>query len=352
MRFVRFVRHLRGGEIDFLSGGDTLGLSISSVCSLYLVYSNLINSGANWQHGGTLLSSHRLPILPPTNSSPAHVATDSNGTVTSLAIDSEYVVVGLANSNIKVFSAKTGVLARTLTGHDSGVWGVCLISKGGRMDRGRGNGPGKGKGRVVEGLSKEMTSALGFELEERTIEDGVGCERPSFMSNSSIGWGQPNSIVISGGCDKLLKVWDPKSGYVNLVPSFPLCSNSPSFRQCIYTLSGHTATIRCLRTMHNTPLAVTGSRDATLRVWDVQLGVCLRVLEGHAQSVRCLDVCGRRVVSGSYDNTCRVRIGFLPCPSPNLLTLCRYGTLIQGSVCMSSEDTFTKFIPSRLMGFG
>lgn len=184
--------------------------------------------GANWRHGGTLLTSHRLPILPPTNSSssssassPAHATADSNGTVTSLAIDSDYVVVGLANSNIKVFSAKTGVLARTLTGHDGGVWGVCLISKGGwMMDRGRGSGPGKGKGRVGEGLSEEMTSALGFELEERTVEDlasgeGRG-ERPSFVSNSSIGWGQPNSIVVSGGCDKLLKVWDPKSGYVPL----------------------------------------------------------------------------------------------------------------------------------------
>lgn len=32
----------------------------------------------------------------------------------------------------------------------------------------------------------------------------------------------------------------------------------------------------------------------------------LRVLEGHQGSVRDLDVCGRRVVSGSYDTTCRL----------------------------------------------
>lgn len=74
-------------------------------------------------------------------------------------------------------------------------------------------------------------------------------------------------------------------------------------RQCIHILQGHTSTIRVL---HNRPIAISGSRDATLRVWDVQKGKCLRVLEGHHQSVRCLDVCGRRVVSGGYDNTCRV----------------------------------------------
>ena len=31
-------------------------------------------------------------------------------------------------------------------------------------------------------------------------------------------------------------------------------------------------------------------------------------LGGHSASVRCLDVCGSRVVSGSYDCTCRVSI--------------------------------------------
>ena len=41
-------------------------------------------------------------------------------------------------------------------------------------------------------------------------------------------------------------------------------------------------------------------------MWDIQRGRLLRVLEGHTQSVRCLDACGARVVSGSYDCTCRV----------------------------------------------
>lgn len=53
-------------------------------------------------------------------------------------------------------------------------------------------------------------------------------------------------------------------------------------------------------------MAVSGSRDGTLRVWDVRRGAALRVLAGHTGSVRCLDVNGRRVVSGSYDTTARV----------------------------------------------
>jgi F-box and WD-40 domain protein CDC4 len=180
--------------------------------------------------------------------------------VTSLALDGDYVVIGLANSNIKVYSARTGVLVRTLMGHESGVWGVCLVSRGGWMDVEEERRKGKGKRRrkemsVEEGgrnaelsetIGAEMRHALGLDednvealdeepevdqsnsdgesdtesdeghstasetLPERNYKPG----RPSYMSLSSIGWGQPNSIIVSGGCDKVLKVWDAKSGLV------------------------------------------------------------------------------------------------------------------------------------------
>lgn len=80
------------------------------------------------------------------------------------------------------------------------------------------------------------------------------------------------------------------------------CSN------CIHTLTGHTATIRSLKLLHRSPTAVTGARDRTVRVWDIQKGRLLRVLEGHEDRVRCVEVCGRRAVSGSYDGTCRVSL--------------------------------------------
>jgi WD40 repeat protein len=53
---------------------------------------------------------------------------------------------------------------------------------------------------------------------------------------------------------------------------------------------------------------VSGSNDKTVRVWDVDTGACLRVLEGYTgwvQSV-ALHADGRRVVSGSWDKTVRV----------------------------------------------
>lgn len=71
-------------------------------------------------------------------------------------------------------------------------------------------------------------------------------------------------------------------------------------------LRGHTSTIRCLKVLDGRPLAVSGSRDGTLRVWDIARGQLVHLLAGHHHSVRCIEVAGNRVVSGSYDSTCRI----------------------------------------------
>ena len=46
---------------------------------------------------------------------------------------------------------------------------------------------------------------------------------------------------------------------------------------------------------------VSGSRDGTLRVWDLTRGVCVHTLVGHSASVRCVVYDGRRAVSGASD---------------------------------------------------
>jgi len=44
-------------------------------------------------------------------------------------------------------------------------------------------------------------------------------------------------------------------------------------------LQGHSSTVRCLQLTDNN-IAVSGSRDTTLRVWDITKGQCLKVLRG------------------------------------------------------------------------
>lgn len=54
-------------------------------------------------------------------------------TVTSFAMDGEHLVIGLANSNVEVYLAWTGMLVRSLLGHESGV--CYLVSTGGSVQR-------------------------------------------------------------------------------------------------------------------------------------------------------------------------------------------------------------------------
>ena len=76
-------------------------------------------------------------------------------------------------------------------------------------------------------------------------------------------------------------------------------------RACLHTLRGHTSTVRCLK-MADANTAISGSRDTTLRIWDIRTGLCRNVLVGHQSSVRCLEIKGDIVVSGSYDTFARV----------------------------------------------
>lgn len=78
-------------------------------------------------------------------------------------------------------------------------------------------------------------------------------------------------------------------------------------RDCTKVLRGHTSTVRCLK-MSDSKTAISGSRDTTLRIWDIEKGICLNILVGHSASVRCLEIHGDLVVSGSYDTTARVGI--------------------------------------------
>ncbi|KAG8922003.1 hypothetical protein FRC02_012216 [Tulasnella sp. 418] len=254
---------------------------------------------ANWRRGGRVLKSH---------------TSQDDGVVTSVAMNEEWIVAGLVNHRIHVFAADSGVHVRTLVGHTQGVWCLNLISKGGSPAAATHSVPPTASTTQTEFHQASTSSGLGFAGSETrassvsTMVDsddeshpmfGLGDveeDRPQFgthlkpsdVCNTSIGWGQNTSLVVSGGCDRDLRVWDLHNGY------------------CLYALKGHTSTIRCLKVLDGRPIAISGSRDATLRVWDIQKGRCLHILSGHTNSVRCLDVAGNLAVSGSYDCTARL----------------------------------------------
>lgn len=55
-------------------------------------------------------------------------------------------------------------------------------------------------------------------------------------------------------------------------------------------------------------MIASGSFDETVRIWDVKMGKCLRVLPAHSDPVTAVDFNrdGSLIVSSSYDGLCRI----------------------------------------------
>lgn len=206
---------------------------------------------SNWLRGGKLLSSH---------------TSSDDGVVTSLAVDEDYIVIGMANSKIHIFNAYNGTFLRTLTGHELGVWCLTLVSaakeNGATVEEDRlspeisssgdvfdsdidQGGPSKGKKRRITSWrtgSKSSTdfphypsnpTAPGFTshpfrsgsqddadgVYSSMMDDGHADTLPrarrmqqSDVCGAAQGWGQKDAIIISGGCDRDVKVWNVTTG--------------------------------------------------------------------------------------------------------------------------------------------
>lgn len=105
------------------------------------------------------------------------------------------------------------------------------------------------------------------------------------------------SIGISGSRDRTIRLWDLASG------------------RSIRTLAGHTDTVTCVAIAPGARFALSGSgetlvpaQDTTLRLWDLATGQCVRTFEGHTKGVCSVAISpdGRFAVSGADDWTLRL----------------------------------------------
>jgi WD40 repeat protein len=93
---------------------------------------------------------------------------------------------------------------------------------------------------------------------------------------------------VSGGADRTLRVWDIDKGV------------------CLQKLEGHNSWVKAVAVI-NAQKVVSGSDDRTLRIWDIDSGECLQELKGHNGSVNAVAVINeQKVVSGSNDKALRV----------------------------------------------
>jgi WD40 repeat protein len=74
--------------------------------------------------------------------------------------------------------------------------------------------------------------------------------------------------------------------------------------------NGHTGCVTALAVTPDGLRVVSGSDDKTLRLWSLETGKMIRILEGHTEHVWTVAITpdGRRAVSGSFDRTLRLAL--------------------------------------------
>lgn len=77
--------------------------------------------------------------------------------------------------------------------------------------------------------------------------------------------------------------------------------------QTLMTLNGHSDAVTSVCFLPSGKTLVSASEDKTLRLWDVQSGECIKVMEGHRRKVQYV-TCSQdgTIASASWDNTIRI----------------------------------------------
>lgn len=92
--------------------------------------------------------------------------------------------------------------------------------------------------------------------------------------------------LMTGSYDATVKIWKVDTG------------------ECIRTLTGHKKGIRSLA--FDSQKLITGGLDSTIKVWNYHTGNCISTYRGHTDAVVSVDFLNKTIVSGSADHTVKV----------------------------------------------
>ena len=135
-----------------------------------------------------------------------------------------------------------------------------------------------------------------------------------------------NGMLISGSTDNTIKIWDLNTGrelwtlseHQGRITCLKILDGklisgsadgtikiwNPSTGQLLQTLSGHQNLIRCMKILDGK--LISGSDDKTIKVWDLNTGQPTKTLSGHQRMITCMKILDGKLISGSADGTIKI----------------------------------------------
>jgi WD40 repeat protein/serine/threonine protein kinase len=233
--------------------------------------------------------------------------------VTAVAVtpDGHFTVSGSFDRTLRLWKLTTGKCLRTFDGHEKGVTTVATTPDG-RF--------------AVSGSEDKTLRLWNLDLEAPRYEATIQvCRQKNFgeiqlstkqfrkrMAWAKAAWETgkvataykyltqartisgyeraPESLALNADIGRILPRKDLQGGWLLL------------------TLEGHDEEITAVAITPDGRFAMSGSKDSTLRLWELATAKCLRTFKGHEQGVTAVAVTpdGRFVVSGSEDKTLRL----------------------------------------------
>ena len=209
---------------------------------------------------------------------------------------------GGQNKDIKIWEVTTGTELMTLLGKDQydHHWAVCTAFCPDGIHLVSGSDIGKiklyevlpsGEEKVVHnGHWRDEPDDEDTESRGYFVDDMGGFQKPMEYWIGALTFTPDGKTMISGSRDSTIKLFE-----------------MPELRE-LRTLKGHTGWVRNLIVSRDGKVLISASDDGTVKMWDIQTGRPFRTIKSHAGPVRGISLSpdGRMLATASSDRTIKL----------------------------------------------
>jgi WD40 repeat protein/DNA-binding Xre family transcriptional regulator/DNA-binding HxlR family transcriptional regulator len=196
------------------------------------------------------------------------------------------------NQTMKLWDIHTGKCLRTLEGYSNWVLSVAFSPDGQTLATGSEDKIVRlwdiDTGKCLKTLQghTNLVSSVSFGFQNIDIRKTT----QNITSDEKTRKLQKSQILASGSDDATVKLWNVDTG------------------ECLKTLWGHSSWVNSVTFSPDGRILASGSHDQTVKLWDWHTGECLHTLEGHIQKVKTIAFSpdGTKLASGSDDNTIKL----------------------------------------------